>query len=206
MNLSSKITAYDFFAMLIPGLLILILLGNFSGNLPFNCEIATNVWFIIFFLILSYLIGLLWNKLSEFIFCKFRNCEYFIKQQYDKIKLEYGKTSSKEISEEVDKDIKHKYYKAYYSLMKKNCLNNIPVLEAQVAFIRNLLILIPFYIITFIHCDNAIYTFIKSQLHNTLGLVILLLIMLASMFYLLFQLQNKIYYLVWEGNKYLTEN
>jgi hypothetical protein len=205
MDLSSKFTMYDLFAMVIPGFLILLLFGCFCGYLPLDCETVNNGWFIAFVLILSYLAGLLWNKFSERMFCKFRNGRYFIKQQYDKFAREYQEVSEKDIRMKIEKNFKHEYYKAYYCLMNINCLNSIPVLEAQVALIRNLIIIIPFYIIALIHCDNAIYVFVKSQLHNTFGLAVLLLVMFAGMIYLLFQLQNKIYYLVWEGNEYLKE-
>jgi hypothetical protein len=206
MDLSSKLTMYDFFAMVIPGLLILLLFRCIVGcYLSLNCEMVNNGWFIVFVLIFSYLIGLLWNKFMELFFCKFRNCNFFIKQQYNKFALDYKKESGKEING-IDKNFKHEYYKAYYFLMEKNCLNSIPVLEAQVALVRNLIVLILFYIIIFIHCDNVIYHYVKSQLHNTFGLAILLLIIFIGMICLLFKIQDKIYYLIWEGYEYIKCN
>jgi hypothetical protein len=206
MVFSSRFTIYDFLAILIPGLLLLILLGTYCGcgSIFVSSEVTNNVWFIAFVVILSYILGLLWHKISECIFRKFRNSECIIKQQYELFISEYEKVSRNK-TPKIHDNFKHEYYKAYYRLMRANCMNNIPVLEAQVAFIRNLIFIIPFYIIVLLHNDNAICCAVKLLLNNTLCLILLLFVALVGMLCLFMNIQNKIYYLVWEGNEYLPK-
>lgn len=200
MDFSSRFSIYDFFSIVIPGLLILILLSCLCGYLPVCCKVVNNFWFISLILILSYFIGLLWHRLLELIFFKYRNNAQHISEQYKKLhKTEIGKELKAE-------EITNKYYEAYYFLMEKNCLNNIPNLEIKVAFIKNVVGIIPFYIISLIHCDNTIYHFFKTHFCSTLGIVILLMIIFIGLVFLLIYYQNKIYYLVWEGNKYIIQN
>ena len=203
MDVSSKLTMYDFLAMVIPGFLVLLLFACIVGWLPLNIDI-TDTWFIVFLVIVSYLIGLLWHKISELFFEKigFRNNPAQIKKIAEK---EDKGLDNVFFGKGADEIILEKYYTAYYLLMEKNCLNSIPILEAQVAFIKNLTPLIGLYILVLLHCDNEIYIFIKSiiGMGNTLPLIILLLIMMIGLTIVLPTLQNKIYLLVWEGNKYL---
>ncbi|HNY62105.1 MAG TPA: hypothetical protein PLH70_00210 [Bacteroidales bacterium] len=197
MDFSSKFSVYDFFSILVPGLLISVIIFLLSGNFPISSEVSNNFWFVSIILFLSYLIGLLWHRLLDLCFYRFRNNARLISEQYKKL---YNKEIGKEL---VTEEIHDKYYKAYYFLMKKNSLNNIPNLEIKVAFIRNIIGVIPFYIAILVHCDNMIYKFVKTYFNNTLGLVIILIILFIGLFWLLFYYQNKIYYLVWEGKKYL---
>jgi hypothetical protein len=85
----------------------------------------------------------------EWAFKPFRNRKSSIKKAADKFYQDYcAKKNMKN-----GKYLKE-YYKAYYSLMKNNYLNSIPVLEAQVAFIRNMLIIVPIYIIILSCCGR----------------------------------------------------
>jgi hypothetical protein len=144
------------------------------------------------------------------------------------------------------------YYDAYYALMGKNMLNSIPTLEAQVAFIRNILPLMVMYIITRCgksFCDINLWfgaliilaigiilvimlTEHQKEIYWLAPLTILYIIALCCCCYcwdwsknccrinsccaaiilltigaiLLTMIQNKIYYLVWEGNEYLKKS
>jgi hypothetical protein len=97
---------------------------------------------------------------------------------------------------------KYEYYKAYYFVMKNGCLGNIPILETQVAFIRNLLPVIALYIIALCGCCK-----LRDLLSIDAGCLAVLLfvagVLLAS---LMFNFQDRIYYLIWEGNQYQKES
>jgi hypothetical protein len=102
---------------------------------------------------------------------------------------------------------RHEYYKAYYALMKANKLNSIPVLEAQVAFLRNIAPITLSYIITIYccyHCCCCCCHSLVPAIVTPCCFIIALLILLVGMVIAFFSIQNKIYYLVWEGYEYLT--
>jgi hypothetical protein len=202
MNLSSKITMYDVIAMVIPGFLLLMLF-------PICCDCQfrifdgiSEVYAGIMIFIACYAIGLIYHKAVECLFNKigFRNnlkgIEKSAKQFFNNYEENGGNAKNKN-------DLcynRHEYYKAYYALMKNNMLNSIPTLEAQVAFIRNVIPIILLYIIALCCCCNNPFGF------NPCCLAIVLLLVDIIMVVLLVEIQNKIYFLVWEGNEYLKES
>ena len=98
----------------------------------------------------------------------------------------------------------HQYYKACYSLMGKNYLNSIPVLEAQVAFIKNLVPIVLLYSVLLIPCTK-IHIFINCLLLNPCCIAITGFVLAGAMLYAMVRIQDKIYELVWEGKRYLDE-
>jgi hypothetical protein len=196
MDISSKFTLYDLLAMVIPGFLILMLF-LFGANWQFVFfENWVNILYVI---IICYVIGMIYRKAIEFILGKinFRNNEKHIKKSAEKFYRDYEENGGK-IGNNPRTD-KHRYYKAYYALMKNGMLYNIPTLEAQVAFICSILPIIPFYILLLIfHAD--IFLHINHYIS-----AMLLLISAVILIFVLISIQNKIYYLVWEGNEYLKD-
>ena len=94
---------------------------------------------------------------------------------------------------------RHCYYKAYYYLMERQSLNNIPTLEAQVSFIKNLIPVILLYIIYFC-CDERSIGSLPSGF-----LPISLFVLTIGLAYTCHSIQNKICELVWEGYIYLSD-
>ena len=130
----------------------------------------------------------------------FRNDEYAIKRSRDKFKKEYERDGGT-FKKQEKTDNRYKYYTAYYALMKNNMLNSIPVLEAQVAFLKNMVFLIPFFIIP-VCCCSCSFSWCCLSLCCLASIPLILLI--AFVFFLaLISIQKKIYYLVWEGYEYL---
>ena len=76
------------------------------------------------------------------------------------------------------------YYKAYYRIMQCNLLGNIPRLEAQVNFLRNMSLISLFFMFS---CCFTIIPWWSYLLFS------------AACFIIMVQRQNKIYSLVWEG-------
>jgi hypothetical protein len=225
MDASSKLTLYDMLAMVIPGFLLLLLM-----NFIFDCKLLSDkndIYSIFLVFVASYITGLIWNKFMEKAFRYFRNSSDSIEKETKKFYQGYKeeKTEAKakgetdpvkkaEIEAKIEaetkdyikkKSFKYEYYKAYYILMKNNCLYNIPTLEAQVAFIRNMLPIISLYIIA-ICCSDEICRFLKSLLIvNSCCTAILLFVAGIAMYYIMNRIQNKIYYLIWEGAQYLED-
>ena len=124
-SFSSQVSFYDFLNILVTGFLWLNLFYNPVGN-------EVN-W--IYISVISFLIGLVYHQLMECSIGKFiRN--------YSKIRKSAYEAVGKVINEGPMPDNSEKsYLYAYYLVAKNNCLMNIPVLEAHIAFIRNIWII-----------------------------------------------------------------
>lgn len=132
---SSRVSYYDVFAILSPGLIItslfMVSMASFSEK---------NVLEIVFIGLLAYFIGLLWNKVCEFCFSLFRNDENSIAKEKEKVS-QYHANKLSDVS----------YYEAYYTLQKEGMLGNVPILEGQFAFLRNHFMLVPICIALYSH-------------------------------------------------------
>lgn len=115
---------------------------------------------------------------------------------------------------ELSKD-KEAYLKAYYKIAKAGLLMNIPVLEALENFMRNLMFILPIYIIFFVEYEILILfkftSFPKIEALQDIDcicivlLIIFLILVLLGVIWLRYYYQQTIYRLVWEGDKYLDE-
>jgi len=193
MNSFSKLSLYDFLAILIPGFVILWFFHFFYLNV--DCPVTG-----ILIAILSYLTGLCYHKLMELVVkllhLRRNKCmeSYARKHFYDKLKKENDQTPIPEINS--DKSIDDEYVRAYYSIAKTGCLMNIPVLEAQETFLRNMIPLIFIEIIR-MGCD--------TRNDNVCCISIFLGVILLLSVFVWFSITIKIYELVWEGDYYLFQ-
>lgn len=190
MNNFGQLSLYDFLTMLLVGFLLLV---------PF-CDTGCGESFISGTLLLaaSYIIGLCYHKLIEKLTAPFRNMKCMIMKAYDAVCKEFPNVSNLKTGRES-------YYREYYRLMMKGCLGNIPVLEAQVAFIRNLIPVLIVYIIAIAcECENLdtlIVTIFGYNSHCGVAIIIGILLMLLP--YLWYSVQMKIHKLVWEGGYFV---
>lgn len=193
MELSSKLSLYDTLAILTTGFMILLLLIPYIENISFINGIL--------FFIASYIIGLIYNKLIEDITnpC-LRNNKGSIKKAYEKIKMG---VKNKDILKYSDSE---HYYGAYYLLAEKNLLMNIPVLEAQTAFLRNIFFLLIIYLVAILTGDSAINNRLQSLSIDKYGMSIGLIITIMLLLYLWSKIQMKIYELIWEGYYFCEMN
>jgi len=194
----SKTTLYDMLTMVIPGFLLLMLFPLCCPCWLTNFQNGTSI-FMLF--IACYIVGLIYHKAIESLFNKlnFRNNTKQIEKMYNKFCCDFKKDGEIIPKEKEKIQNKHQYYKAYYRLMNNNMLNNIPTLEAHVAFIRNLMPVLLLYIVALCCCRCCIFCI------NSCGLAIALLVVFVILMVLFFEIQDKIYYLVWEGEAYLEE-
>lgn len=179
--MTSKLTLYDFFCILISGYLIV---------LPFIFNEICDINNSLPFFILAYLVGLVYHKIIEILYLPLRNCQYMIaKGKYKAI------SSFKKHCNIVISNPKVDYYEAYYYLMRKNCLYVIPILEAQVALIKTvfpILFLYTIYLLancSIVNMGDDIRLFIVI----TLGILI---VTLPCVWYII---QVKVYRYVFEG-------
>ena len=182
MNISSKITLYDFLCMLVCGYLILYILRKYC-NLPYDNDVL--------FYVLSYIVGMVYHKMIYFVL---GNKECMVMYSRDKVE-------KKVENELLQPRTMISYYQNYYYLMQKNCLNNIPVLEAQAAFSKDVFFL-PFLLVLIkIVCICFGYEITIC----ICSFPILVNIIWLSMPFVWYVTQMKIHYLVWEGAYYLKK-
>lgn len=216
MDFTSKLSLYDFLAILLSGFLILAL---FIPNLAL--EICNDKVSVLFIAGVSYLLGLVYIRILEFVLgkcCKKKECCMleFIKtafyRNYEKTIVHYRncvfnvKENNVKCGENEEESVNmQEYYAAYYSIMDKPCYSNIVTLESQYAFLRNILPLVIIHTIVLI-CEeySFIYTTIEQFIHieHRLCVWIFFVVVILGIVFAMHKTQTKIYYLVWHGCKY----
>ena len=168
MNASTTIGLYDFLNMVVMGFLLLFPVVTFPTDAVFL------IW-----LIPCFIVGLIYHKLMEnTLGICMRNKDCMILKAYESVN---GKENEKDSSKE-------NYYIAYYFLMEKRLLGNIPILEAQAAFLRNILpILFVYGILSLV----GVYCPIKIELTNDFFCVTLLVLLsVLCVIFLIFFYRN----------------
>lgn len=186
----SKLTLYDFFAMLLPGSLIELELYLIIAKSPQPC-LELNVPQSAIVIIIAYLLGLFAAKLMDiFHYIVKKHCNCLLKCS---IKCFNKQNSNNETTIRPDKEF---YNMAYYKIMEKDkdhatSLVTINAQERQFAMLRTMLI--PLFLFFFIqNCSVCISVWLK------LGLIAIdILAMLYTQF--------RIYMCVWEDYAYLPK-
>ena len=154
MDFTSRLSLYDILTMLVSGFLILALF------IP-DESLKENLIFVIIF---SYLIGIIYHRFLELIrnviscCCKTASSIRIFKTIFTSNAKEAIKKAKEKIYEtnydtSTDEDIKEEYIDTYYSIMNKPCYSNINMLETQEAFLRNITLILLAYIVAF-NCNN----------------------------------------------------
>lgn len=181
MSISSKLTLYDFLCMMVSGILILW---------PFcNCMLREELE-CVFFFVLCYLMGIVYHKIVEQLMRPLRNVSCMIEKGRQIATNRFlMKTKRNAPEQKVD------YYEAYYFLIRNNSLNVIPVLEAQVAFIKSIYPILLIYTISLLaNCVNLDWlTTCRCQFATILAVLII------TLPFVWYTLQMKIFEFVWEG-------
>lgn len=194
MNVPSQITLYDLLCMLVPGFVILWFV-NFFGIAIDNATVVQSL----LLAVLCYPIGMVYHKLMESMASglKLTKNTCMIKRaiRFNKNKLPQGIQDKYNVL--FDDEIVYNYDKAYYTIAQNNCLMNIPVLEAQTAFLRNAFLLIVGSIIK-LNCSTVNCGCVQC-------VTAVLFMLLIGDVVCWFLIQFKIYILVFEGYIHLSE-
>ncbi len=186
--MTSRITPYDFLCILISGYLIIF---------PFIYNEAHDINISIPFFILAYLVGIVYHKIIEYLYYPLRNCRCMIEKGRNIAKDSFNNHCNTAI---LNPDID--YYEAYYYLMRNNCLYVIPVLEAQVALIKNIFPILIFYLIYL----SANCSIINVEDDLRLFIVITLGILIVTLPCVWYKIQVKVYRFVFEGYFYIQQS
>lgn len=140
MNTLSGVSFYDSLNKLSIGALILASVYQWPKETLGNGKnIASGMpdeAFWMLFIIASFIVGIIVQMIVELLTEGWRNSTKLIreacKEDYNKSLVGLG-----------DKEIKDKYYRAYYNVTRHNLLLNVPALEALERFTRTLCIVLP---------------------------------------------------------------
>lgn len=192
MNPLSGLTMYDALTMLVSGYM-----WNFLF-LPENMRNEKDVMF----WVVCYIVGLVYHRILDWFASAgldcLRNNESMLKKSHRKVRKEYPQRMKK-------KPIKDDYYEAYYNIMKNNSLGNIATLEAQVAFIRDIVPILGVYFIGLCFFEFEIYEKIEHLFGGRCCAALLLLASMAILIVVRYISQKKIYELVWEGSCFIQD-
>ncbi|MDE5612165.1 MAG: hypothetical protein K2I90_09135 [Odoribacter sp.] len=181
-----KVTMYDFLTMVVSGFLILLLFTPMKGLSEES----------ILFFVACYVVGMVYHKIVEKSLSCVRNCKCFLKKSYARMDEKFKIKEKMPFSEE-------EYLRGYYILMEKQCLNSIPVLEAQEAFVRNIIPILVRYIPVLGCCDSVLGKTILRAFGEECCFGGILMVLVFGLLFTWYSLRMKISYLVWEGYYFL---
>ena len=205
MDISSKESTYDFMAVLLPGslgiflLYITILQDYLDGDIY---EKWGFFKYIILF-ITSYLAGLVVKIIGEISLNWFlRNKDSHLRDALEKCDVGDGFKDLKDKANRMTADeFRRMYYTYYYIALKGRPCSPIPFLEAKVAFLRGICIVMPFFLLTIHYWQGYLpENFIAALVW--IVILRLILILVGSTLCGAICTQKKIYTLVWEDAYY----
>lgn len=181
MNTITGFTFYDSLNKLTVGTLLLLLLGGMIGE-----KAETNI----LFFVTAFIIGIFYQTILKDRTRFLTNNLRMIKKAHENVILK---------NKYITKD---DYLKAYYNVVKNGFLMNIPTLEAHENFLRNIWLICLMYLISVLAdcCQSSISEIICQYSKCAIAMFLLLLIVFIP--FVWYNIQMKIYELVWEGDYY----
>ena len=219
MDISSKESTYDFMAVLLPGSLVIFLLYTIFLQDSLDGGIYEKLGFFkyIILFITSYLAGLVVKIIGEKLLnCVLRNKDSHLRDALEKCDVGDDFKDLKDKANRMTADeFRREYYTYYYIALKGRPCSPIPFLEAKVAFLRGISIILTLFfpailISPTIHYlqDNlpenfrAALEWIVILILRLQLILILRLILIGSTLCGAIWTQKKIYTLVWEDAYY----
>lgn len=148
------------------------------------------------FAIVSYIVGNLWHHVfTEKVFKCMVNNRKYIKKAYAQVTGDY-------LDGEKTQGRYDKYFDAYYRCEKDNLLGTVHILEATEAFIRNTLVILPFYVFGILY--SIYYGVNDTQINFFLLLLFFFIAIIIGVVWGLLRnkLQLSIHELIWEADYY----
>lgn len=199
MNTLSGVSFYDSLNKLSIGALILASVYQWPKETLGNGKnIASGMpdeAFWMLFIIASFIVGIIVQMIVELLTEGWRNSTKLIREA---CKEDYNKS----LFGLSDKEIKDKYYRAYYNVTRHNLLLNVPALEALERFTRTLCIVLP--VLVCLNLCTSISPFASILISvcpcrkSVVVLIIWVLIIVAQ-----HRIQRKIHELIWEADYYI---
>ena len=206
MDISSKESTYDFMAVLLPGSLgifllhITILQDSLDGGIY---EKWGFFKYIILF-ITSYLAGLAVKFIGEKLLdCVLRNKDSHLRDALEKCDVGDDFKDLKDKANRMTADeFMREYYTYYYIALKGRPCSPIPFLEAKVAFLRGIFVVMPLFFLTTHYWQGYLPENFRASLVWIIILISILILVDISTLCGAICTQKKIYSLVWEDAYY----
>lgn len=205
MDISSKESTYDFMAVLLPGSLVIFLLymtflqDTLDGGIYEKLEFSK---YIILF-ITSYLAGLVVKFIGEIsLNCVLRNKDSDIRDALEKCDVgDDFKDLKDKANRMTANEFRHEYYTYYYIALKGRPCSPIPFLEAKVAFLRGIFVVMIIYIV--MRSPILMIQYVQDNLpENFIAALVWTVILVGICTLGAKRTQKKIYTLVWEDAYY----
>ena len=187
---------YDFIGKLVPGMLI------WTPILKWVYEpgLTSDVLWIIAAFTGFYITGLIWSYIIMLITSGLRHNKNMLVKAYKKVYNNIQKINSEADAIPITADnASAMYIEAYTKAQMNNTLGNVPLLEAQENFVKNVWLLLFYYIIV-IHCYSSGFEVLKSA-----SLITAIIIAIIAIPIIWYKTQMKIYELIWESDAYITK-
>lgn len=191
-------TLYDVLAAIIPGYLICLLLRILIVPQDYVVRGVDGISLTIFIFVVSYLVGLLFKALCEFLSASvLRNKPSRIRKACKKAEIDKV-VKDKILAIKEDDQLLRLYYQNYYIAVNHNANSSIGTLEVQVAFVRSMIVIILGYIL-------SLSKIMDYDLGCKMGLTLAIFLFLLDVFIciLIFHLQYRLHRLVWEDSFYI---
>lgn len=206
MDISSKESTYDFMAVLLPGSLVIFLLyitilqDYFDGGI--DEELGFFKYIILF--ITSYLAGLVVKIIGELLLdCVLRNKDSDIRDALVKCDVGDDFNDLRDKANRMTADeFRREYYTYYYIALKGMPCSPIPFLEAKVAFLRGIFVVMPLFFLTIHYWQGYLPENFRASLVWIIILISILILVDISTLCGAICTQKKIYTLVWEDAYY----
>lgn len=191
-------SVYDVLSAIIPGYLI-CLLGKmllFPTNDPIINGLSDTCSVVMMFTV-SYLVGLLFKTFTEKVFPFLRNKPDLLRKACKDAEID-KETKESILFEKDDWKLLRKYYTNYYIAVNNNANSSIGILEAQIAFIRSMILVIFLYILAL----PKIADYLDLSCRYIIEIFIFQSILEGDIYILIRHLQYRVHKLVWEDSFY----
>lgn len=208
MDISSKESTYDFMAVLLPGSLVIFLLHItiLQDSLDGGIYEKWGFFKYIILFITSYLAGLAVKFIGEKLLdCVLRNKDSHLRDALEKCDVGDDFNGLKDKANRMTADeFRREYYTYYYIALKGRPCSPIPFLEAKVAFLRGICIVMPFFLLTIHYWQGYLPENFRASLVWIIILILISILILVDISTLCGAIwtQKKIYTLVWEDAYY----
>lgn len=187
----SGLSFYDSLNKMTIGVLILLLTTAFPTSIEGR----------FMFVVTAFIIGCICQMGIQKLTSCLTNSRCMIRKAFDKFYKQDGIITA--YKPKVGKNCRHVYLLAYYRMARNGILMNIPILEALENFMRNLPLIIIFYLFSILGdcCNTQIV--VDTFGVNRCVIVAILLLLLIAVSVMWWNIQLKIHFLIWEGDYYI---
>lgn len=190
-SLMNKVGLYDLLSMVLPGYLIIFMIGEIFPNLRFCGCNEVSYWIIAF--CMSYVVGIIIHYISRWVFKFLHHNQYFSDKAFSKCKQDCDDRMQRSNEGNSDTSEEH-YYRLYYKFWGDQSISFVLPLEAQLSFVRSLSIV------------GFLYSVLGCLFISSVWLISLIVIFTVICVIIAIQTRKRIYYYYYEAEHYTSSH